>query len=490
MTFPEDEKSLPGDLTPSEPGVDQPEAAPREPEMASPLDGQVPPFPTEADALPEFDFPRMEEDVAAFHRELDELHFAPAVRAPVEEPVRAEAPRRRRRPQRIIERPEAGELGERLASIAARATPTFDFFVFSFLSGCLLGLGYILDAPAILLFGILAAPVIAPWVGVSLAAATGEMRFLGQTLGGFVSALAMVFVVGLLAGFSSRIFQPLTSSQAFLHSRLWWPDLLMLITGTMILVIAFIQSETKPALASLMVAYELYLPISAAGFGLGSGVVGLWPAAGLVFLIHLSLSLIISLIVFFYMGFRPLELSGYALAAGIVVVSLAVVAGFVGLGSLMTARSAQTPVATPLAAAVKTSTPSPVPSEPVSQATVTVTLTLAPSTPTLSSLPAPVSTQKLPATPTLGVTPSPTLLPTPVYGRVQARGTGATIRVSPGGAAITTIQNGYLVEILGDAPALLEGATWIHVIVKTPSRDIDGWMLLDLITTATPSGSP
>jgi hypothetical protein len=77
-----------------------------------------------------------------------------------------------------------------------------------------------------------------------------------------------------------------------------------------------------------------------------------------------------------------------------------------------------------------------------------------------------------------------------VYGRVQSKGDGATIRTSPGGPAITTIQNGYLVEILGDAPIVLAGSTWIHVIVTTPSRDIDGWMLLNLITTATPSGSP
>ena len=106
-----------------------------------------------------------------------------------------------------------------------------------------------------------------------------------------------------------------------------------------------------------MVAYELYLPVSAAGFGLGSGVQGLWPEAGLVFLIHLALSLIVSLIVFFYMGFRPLEAKGYLLTAGIVVASLVIVAGFAGLGSLINVRGDQGD-ATPIVA-VATSTPSP-----------------------------------------------------------------------------------------------------------------------------------
>jgi hypothetical protein len=46
------------------------------------------------------------------------------------------------------------------------------------------------------------------------------------------------------------------------------------------------------------------------------------------------------------------------------------------------------------------------------------------------------------------------------------------------------------VEILGDTPIVLEGTMWVHVIIRTPSRVIDGWVLLDLILTATPSGSP
>ena len=483
MTFPEDEKPVPGDAESPEPPAAQPEEIPAVEPAEAPLpETPVPPFPVEAEALPEFDFPRLEEDVAAFQRELDEIRFSPAVRLPADETAgQAAAPRRRRRSKQLLERLEAGELGERLETLAYRAAPTFDFFVFSFLSGCLLGLGYILDAPAILLVGILVAPILAPWIGAALATATGEIRFLGQTLGGFLSAVVMVFAVGLLAGLSSRIFQPLTSSQAFLHARLWWPDLLLLIAGTSILVIAFIQSENKPALASLMVAYELFLPVSAAGFGVGSGVEGLWPEAGLVFLIHLALSLMVSLMVFFYMGFRPLETRGYALAGGVVIVSLAVVAGFAGLGSLLNARISQ-PAATPSALPVKTITPLP---SPVPRETPLPTWTVAPAPVK------PTATQAPPPTPTVGVAASsPTLLPTPVYGKVQSMGDGAVIRTSPAGAAITTIQNGYLVEILGDAPSVVAGATWVHVIVKTPARDIDGWMLLNLISTSTPSGSP
>lgn len=482
MTFPDNKKPLDDGQQPPE----QPASLPGEEANDGSLPGkdQLTPFPNENETDPEFDFPRMEEDVAAFRRELDELHFttpAPVVEEEPAEPVMP-APRRRRRAPRLVERPDASELGERLESIIQRAGPTFDFFVFSFLCGCILGIGYILDAPAILIIGILIAPLLAPWVGAALSVASGEIKLFGQTFGGMLTALLMVFAIGLLAGLASRIFQPLTSSQAFYHARLWWPDLLMLIIGTVVLIFAFIQSDEKPLIASLMVAYQFYLPVSAAGFGLGSGVEGLWPQAGLVFLVHLSLSLMVSLIVFFYMGFRPLELSGYVLAAVAILAVLVILAGFAGVGSLINGEQAsatqQAQAASPTPLPAPTSIPSPLPSR-TPRPLATPSATLLPATVTPPS-----------GTATIAGTAEPTLLPTPVYGRIQSKSGGVYVRVKPGGPTITTVSNGYLVEILGDKPITLEGATWVHVIIKTPTRDIDGWVLLALILTATPSGSP
>jgi hypothetical protein len=265
---------------------------------------------------------------------------------------------------------------------------------------------------------------------------------------------------------------PLTFNQAYLHARLWWPDLLLLIVGTIILVISFIQSEDKPILASLMVAYEFYLPVSAAGFGIGNGLEGIFPQALTVFVIHLAISLILSLIVFYYMGFRPMEPSGYAWGASAIVISLVIVAGFLGLGSILGSRAA--PSANTATPEWATQTPSVILPPPA-------TFTPAPSLP-------PTVTRN-PVTPTAQPSETPSPVPTPVFGRIQARGggDGATIRETPGGTAITTIQNGYLVEILPDAPVTLESAIWIRVRVNTPSRVIEGWVLLSLVVTPTPS---
>ena len=371
------------------------------------------------------------------------------------------APRRRKRPNRpIINRPDVSELGQRFESMAYRAAPTFDFFLFSLIAGSILALGYWFDAPAVLLLGILLAPVLTPWVGAMLAAIIGEMAFLKQTIGGFLTSLFIIFITGLLAGLLSRIL-PMPATQAILHSQLLLFDLLLVAGGTAALTIAFVQSEEKPLLTSIMVAYEIYLPASAAGFGLGSGVENVWPQALMVLLVHLAISITVALIVFYYMGFRPLETSGYLLLGSMAVVSIAVVfAIFVWGNNPRGAQVFGTPVG----------------SGP--------TLTARP--PTLTPIPsATPSPTDIPLTATITMTSGPSPIPTPVYGHISKR--GAYLEDEPGGTALTTLDNGYLVEFLPDSPAILEGTTWVRVKAKTTTnRDIVGWVRLDLIITNTP----
>ena len=84
--------------------------------------------------------------------------------------------------------------------LARRAFPSFEFFLFAFLCGAILGAAYLLNAPALLLVGVLLAPLLTPWVGMMLAAVTGSWRFFFLTLGVLLVAGALVFLTGALAG--------------------------------------------------------------------------------------------------------------------------------------------------------------------------------------------------------------------------------------------------------------------------------------------------
>ncbi len=412
--------------------------------------------PAQQEEIPEFDFSAMESQARA---NIEELGFAPLPE--FERP----APRRRRQRQPILARISEEEMPDRLENLARRAVPTFDFFVFALVAGAVMGIGFILNSPAILLLAVALAPFPGPWLGVSLGAASGESRFFGQTLGGFFTA--SVFVTGWLAGLASRIFMPLVLDQAYLHARLWGPDLLLVVLGTIALLLFFIAKEDKPALAGLLVNYELLLPISAAGFGLGNNTPGLWPQALGVFLVHLALSLVLALAIFYYMGFRPMEAIGYAWGAGIILVSLMVVVGFAGIGAFPRA-------AVPAPA---TSTATPTETLPVPTASIT---SIPAATATASPVP---PTATLQPTNTTRPSATPVVIPTIAYGRVQF---GATIRTSPGGTGITTIMDGYVVEILPDEPVTIDGNTWIRIKVTTASRVIEGWVLQNLVVTPTP----
>jgi hypothetical protein len=59
-------------------------------------------------------------------------------------------------------------------------------------------------------------------------------------------------------GMASRLILPHTFNTAFTLSRLWWPDLIVMALGAVLLTVSFVRSESKPYLPSVVVAYELF----------------------------------------------------------------------------------------------------------------------------------------------------------------------------------------------------------------------------------------
>src|SRR5512138_1001706 len=100
---------------------------------------------------------------------------------PSQEFVSARARRRRAQRRAYFPTDEAGR-AELFSHLARRAYPSYELFVFSVISGVILGLGFFLDAQALLIFGILVAPLMTPWIGISLATIAGSARFFFQTL--------------------------------------------------------------------------------------------------------------------------------------------------------------------------------------------------------------------------------------------------------------------------------------------------------------------
>ncbi len=421
---------------------------------------------------------------------------------PTEPPSRSreEIHNRRRRATRRSSIPQDAEGQATLISdLSRRAYPSFELFIFSLVCGAILGLGFLLDSQTVLLLGILVAPLMTPWVGFLLAILTGSPRFLFETVMALLISVALVFGGGLLTGFAARLFPPITLSNAFIHSRLWLPTLVVLAIGAVTLVASFARSEARPFLPSVLIAYVFYLPISASGIGLGYGLEGVWPQGMFVFLAHFALASILGLITLYALRLRP--------SAGGIIFSVIIFLLFVGIllfvtGSGFPKKEAATVVAT----STPVTQPSALPTlTPILIPTTTNTIrpanTSAPHTPTSSAAPdGTITATETGETPspvpvtisvTLPATETPTITmtvpTTPTYAKIAANeGGGANLRQSPGGKYIMTLLNGTIVETYSDFQEI-DTVTWVHVFVTVNGKRVEGWLLESVVAYATPA---
>jgi len=403
---------------------------------------------------------------------------------PSQEFVSARA--RRRRAQRRAYFP-ADEEGRNalFEHLARRAFPSYELFVFSLVAGVILGVGYFFNAQSLLIFGILVAPLLTPWIGMALSIIAGSGRLFGQTVIALSVSSLLIFASGLLAGFASRVLpnSARTFTEAFTHSRLWPPDLFVLTVGAIIITVSFVRSEERPYLPSALLAYGLLLPLCAAGFGLGSGVSGIWPQGALVFVVHFAWATFFGIITLFFLRFYPISLGG-ATFTGLAIIAILTAATFLtgfdqwiriqaGLATPEPARATATSDSTLLV----TITPS-------RQMTASVAVIGVPTqTPTRT----PTSTPKPTLVPPKTSTSTVTAEPTPIIGLIRAsEGGGALIREKPGGKVLAILPNGSTVTIVPNDIQEVNKVIWVHVMALVNDVRIDGWMIQSVLVTATP----
>ncbi|RLD05258.1 MAG: hypothetical protein DRI65_09115, partial [Chloroflexota bacterium] len=169
-------------------------------------------------------------------------------------------PARRRRADRGLIPEDLIEIAEDIEELAHKTIPSFDFFLFSLLSAAIITASILVDSPALLVLGALTAPVMAPFIGISLGTATGSLKFFSQRLAGSLVASGFVFLVGILGGYATFVLKTPNVQFLIYNARVSWTHIVLLIAGTALAVISLKQKGQTPVLPSVAIAYELYVP--------------------------------------------------------------------------------------------------------------------------------------------------------------------------------------------------------------------------------------
>ena len=360
-------------------------------------------------------------------------------------------PARRRRARRMLMPLDAEEKDAFYERLARRASPSFDFFLFSLLAGAVLGLGLLFDRPVLLVLAAVLAPLMSPVIGVALGTTLGSGAFFTRSLAGFLVGCLFVFGTGIGAGYLVRFVEtPLTLHyMARLFARLSWLHFGVLALAAAATAVSLAREGRQARVYSVLLAFGLYLPLSVAGFGLTSGLPHLWPDALVVFLLYFVGVTLLAALVLGLLGYRPRTVYGYSIGGALALAGLLTLIGLSSAGMVLVGQ-----------VGIPTFTPTP---------TLTPTLTLTPSiTPSPTLTPTPTRTP---------VPPTPT--PTPVLAVVNVPGfDGARIRERPQGPTITVVANGTVVQILPEDSVLIDDVLWYHVL--TPDG-LDGWMVAALL---------
>ena len=178
---------------------------------------------------------------------------------------------RRRRARGLSAPMDADERETFFRSLARRAAPSFDFFLFSVVAGVILSIGLIADQPALILLGVLFAPLMTPIVGMALGTTLGNLEYFGRSLAGLLVGCFLVFFFGFLAGIAAANWFPVPATfyvMSKFFARLSFTHFLVLGIGSALTTFWMAKDNRRAIVPNVATTFLLYSPLAVAGFGI------------------------------------------------------------------------------------------------------------------------------------------------------------------------------------------------------------------------------
>jgi len=198
---------------------------------------------------------------------------------------------------------EAKERSAVYRQIREEARADIDFFVMISLASIIATLGLLLNSPAVIIGGMLVAPLMSPIIGIALGIALGNIRLLRDVA---ESTIKGVFLAVVIALFLASI-SPLTEVNEEILTRTT-PNLLDLVVALAsgaAGAYAVSRKDVSAALPGVAIAAALVPPLGVIGVGLAMQRAEVAGGGLLLFSTNLVAIILAGAIMFLLLGFRP-----------------------------------------------------------------------------------------------------------------------------------------------------------------------------------------
>lgn len=178
------------------------------------------------------------------------------------------------------------------------------YLLFVIFSAIVVTVGLVRNSVAIIIGGMVIAPLLGPVIAISFAAVLGDFKLIRKSGATFFYGIFSVFLISILV---SWVFSVPTESEEFLaRTRVEMTDIALALASGAAGALATLK-RVSSGLVGVMVAVALLPPSVVFGMSVGAWMVDEAIAAGLLLLVNISSLLLSAVVVFTVSGIRPVK---------------------------------------------------------------------------------------------------------------------------------------------------------------------------------------
>ncbi|MCK4799979.1 TIGR00341 family protein [Candidatus Parcubacteria bacterium] len=189
------------------------------------------------------------------------------------------------------------------SEIRENAKGDFDFFVLTIFSGIIITLGLVVDSSAVVIGGMLLAPLVWPILSLAMAIIKGRSRLIQDSIFTLLRSAAIIFVIALFLGLISPDYA-LQGSEFLSRTSPTVFELFIALAAGFVGAFVIAYPKIGSAIAGVVIAAALVPPIAVMGLSVSHGNLGMAGGAFILFMSNLIAVTFASSILFLIAKFK------------------------------------------------------------------------------------------------------------------------------------------------------------------------------------------